>query len=219
MAAELRYDPATGSAGRSQARTRALQMACAPRPHRLTHAWWSMRPAAEDQWMVRENRPLKQHVLSVTPVTDRAPRDVRERLHLDRGGGPCDRSESGGRPRSVRTAIVMMCCRSIRAIRTSSGRRCFCAGARQPLSGPASQHRKPSRRSKGVPGSGIRTQRSRCFRPPRSRRCVSSPGRRMDECRDTHNPACRGVPRRCSPVAGRISVARTIGRQHRSQPA
>lgn len=69
----------------------------------------------------------EHHVASVTPVTGRAPRDVRERHHLDRGGGPCGRSESSGRLRSVSTAIVTLCCRSIRATRTSSGPSCFCA--------------------------------------------------------------------------------------------
>ena len=63
----------------------------------------------------------------MTPVTGRAPLDVRERHHLDRGGGPCSRSESSGRLRSVSAAIATLCCRSIRATRTSSGRSCFCA--------------------------------------------------------------------------------------------
>ena len=76
---------------------------------------------------VRDKRNHEHHVASVIPVTGRAPRDVRERHHLDRGGGSCSRSESGGRLRSVSAAIVTPCCRSIRATRTSSGRSCFCA--------------------------------------------------------------------------------------------
>src|SRR4029453_10722928 len=85
----------------------------------------------------------EHHVASVTPITGRAPRDVRERHHLDHGGGPCSRSGSDGRLPSVSAVIVTLCCRSIRATRTSSGRSCFCAV------GPS----EPSRRGRELRGS------------------------------------------------------------------
>jgi hypothetical protein len=80
-------------------------------------------------------RNHEHHVASVTPVTGREPRDVRERHHLDRGGGPCGRSGSDGRLLPVSAAIVTLCCRSIRATKTSSGRSCFCAVGPSPSRG------------------------------------------------------------------------------------
>ena len=59
-----------------------------------------------------------------------ARRDVRERHHLDHGGGSCSRSGSSGRLRSVSIAIATPSCRSIRATRTSSGRSCYSAAGR-----------------------------------------------------------------------------------------
>lgn len=70
---------------------------------------------------------LEEHVASVTQVTGLALCDVRERHHLDHGGGSCSRSGSSGRLRSVSIAIATPYCRSIRATRTSFGRSSFSA--------------------------------------------------------------------------------------------